>query len=123
MSKQYPGNFFEDFELDQLLVHGTPRTVTEGDMSLYIALTGSRYPLHCARPFAQGMGQERESVDDLLAFHIAFGKTVSDVSLNRSIRGTRWNPKAVLSGSRRTPAARTATSTSAQPPTTSWVTR
>ncbi|MET0104490.1 MAG: MaoC family dehydratase [Sedimenticola sp.] len=82
MSKQYPGNFFEDFSLDQLLVHGTPRTITEGDMSLYIALTGSRFPLHCARPFAESLGLQRESVDDLLAFHIAFGKTVSDVSFN-----------------------------------------
>ncbi|MES9876451.1 MAG: MaoC family dehydratase [Candidatus Sedimenticola sp. PURPLELP] len=82
MSKQYPGNFFEDFKLDQLMVHGTPRTITEGDMSLYIALTGSRYPLHCARPFAKELGLQRESVDDLLAFHIAFGKTVSDVSFN-----------------------------------------
>ena len=82
MSKQQPGNFFEDFKLDQVMVHGTPRTITEGDMSLYIALTGSRYPLHCARPFAQSLGYTRESVDDLLAFHIAFGKTVADVSFN-----------------------------------------
>jgi 2-methylfumaryl-CoA hydratase len=82
MSKQYPGNFFEDFRLDQVLVHGTPRTISEGDMSLYIALTGSRYPLHCARPFAQSLGFDRETVDDLLAFHIAFGKTVADVSFN-----------------------------------------
>ncbi len=82
MSKQYPGNFFEDFRLDQLLVHGTPRTVTEGDMSLYIALTGSRYPLHCSRPLARDLGFARETVDDLLAFHIAFGKTVSDISFN-----------------------------------------
>jgi 2-methylfumaryl-CoA hydratase len=82
MSKQYPGNFFEDFHLDQVLVHGTPRTITDGDASLYIGLTGSRYPLHCAAPFAQSLGLQRETVDDLLAFHIAFGKTVADVSFN-----------------------------------------
>jgi len=82
MSKQYPGNFFEDFRIGQVLTHGTPRTITEGDMSLYTALTGSRYPLHCARPFAQGLGLEKETVDDLLAFHIAFGKTVADISFN-----------------------------------------
>ena len=82
MSKQYPGNFFEDFRLDQRLLHGTPRTVTEGDASLYLALTGSRYPLHCSTPTARQLGLQRQTVDDLLAFHIAFGKTVADVSFN-----------------------------------------
>lgn len=82
MSKQYPGNYFEHFQIGQVLTHGTPRTLTEGDMSLYTALTGSRYPLHCARPFATSLGYDKETVDDLLAFHIAFGKTVADISFN-----------------------------------------
>ena len=82
MSKQQRGNFFEDFRLGQVLQHGTPRTVTEGDAALYIALTGSRYPLHCAQPVAAGMGLKGQTIDDLLAFHIAFGKTVADVSFN-----------------------------------------
>lgn len=82
MTKTYPGNFFEDFTLGQTLPHGTPRTLTEGDSSLYIALTGSRYPLHCSRPTAQSLGLEGQTIDDLLAFHVAFGKTVADVSFN-----------------------------------------
>jgi 2-methylfumaryl-CoA hydratase len=82
MSKTYAGNFFEDFRVGQTLTHGTPRTLTEGDMALYIALTGSRFPLHCSAPAAQAVGFERQTVDDLLAFHVAFGKTVADVSLN-----------------------------------------
>lgn len=82
MGKQYPGNFFEDFSIGQLLVHGTPRTITEGDVALYIALTGSRYPLHCSDPLGQALGLGGRTVDDLLAFHVAFGKTVADVSFN-----------------------------------------
>ncbi len=82
MKKTYPGNFFEDFSLGQTLIHGTPRTVTEGDSSLYVALTGSRYPVHCSRPLAQELGMKKETVDDLLAFHIGFGKTVADISFN-----------------------------------------
>ena len=31
MTKTNPGNFFEDFEVGQVLAHATPRTVTEGD--------------------------------------------------------------------------------------------
>lgn len=82
MSKQYGGNFFEDFQLNQVLKHGTARTVTEGDAALYIALTGSRFPLHCSLPAAQRCGLRSQTIDDLLALHIAFGKTVADVSFN-----------------------------------------
>lgn len=76
------GNFFEDFRVGQTFRHATPRTISDGDTALYIALTGSRVPLHCAAPFARSLGYRGNTVDDLLAFHIAFGKTVPDISLN-----------------------------------------
>ncbi|MFQ5775793.1 MAG: MaoC family dehydratase [Kiloniellaceae bacterium] len=76
------GRFFEDFRLGQVLCHATPRTVTEGDQALYTALTGSRFVLHSSDEFARGLGLPRAPVDDLLVFHIVFGKTVPDVSLN-----------------------------------------
>lgn len=40
--KTNPGNFFEDFKLDQEIRHATPRTVTAGDAALYTALYGPR---------------------------------------------------------------------------------
>ncbi len=76
------GRFFEDFSLNEVIQHATPRTITAGDASLYIALTGSRNPLHCSEPFAQSLGYNTAPIDDLLAFHIAFGKTVPDISVN-----------------------------------------
>lgn len=76
------GNFFEDFYLGQVLHHATPRTITDGDAALYIALTGSRHILHCAQPVAHALGYRDRPVEDLLAFHIAFGKTVPDISVN-----------------------------------------
>ncbi|HET6467773.1 MAG TPA: MaoC family dehydratase [Geminicoccaceae bacterium] len=82
MSKTASGNFFEDFHVGQEIVHATPRTVTEGDAALYLALTGSRFALNCCEPFAQALGLPAAPVDDLLAFHIVFGKSVPDVSLN-----------------------------------------
>lgn len=82
MSKANPGNFFEDFHLGQVLVHPTPRTITAGDVALYIGLTGARQVLHCAAPVAETLGYPATPVDDLLAFHLAFGKTVPDISLN-----------------------------------------
>ena len=80
--KTNPGNYFEDFVVGSELVHAVPRTITEGDCALYIALTGDRFPLHCSAEFARSLGYERETVNDLLVFHMVFGKTVNDVSLN-----------------------------------------
>lgn len=82
MNKVRSGNFFEDFSLGQTLIHGTPRTVGEGDASLYIALTGARQVLHSAKTVAHALGYRDRPLDDLLVFNIAFGKTVPDISLN-----------------------------------------
>lgn len=81
-TKTNPGNFFEDFSVGQHLAHATPRTVTEGDIALYTALYGSRFAVNSSATFAMDLGLEDAPLDDLLAFHIAFGKTVPDVSLN-----------------------------------------
>lgn len=81
-SKANPGNYFEDFEIGQTIDHAVPRTLTEGDNSLYIALTGDRYPLFCDAEFARSLGYKRELINDLLVFHIVFGKSVPDISLN-----------------------------------------
>ncbi len=75
-------NFFEDFSIGQRFAHATPRTLTAGDASLYIALTGARQPLPCSLPLARAMGYPAAPLDDLLVFHVAFGKTVPDISYN-----------------------------------------
>ena len=82
MSKTDPGNFFEDFKVGQVLTHATPRTVTAGDQALYTALTGSRFALQSSDVFARALGYRQAPLDDLLVFHVVFGKTVPDVSLN-----------------------------------------
>ncbi|MGU3495368.1 MaoC family dehydratase [Xanthobacteraceae bacterium A53D] len=82
MSKTNPGNFFEDFSLGQMIRHATPRTITTGDVALYNALFGARFAVQSADSFAQAIGYERAPVDDLLVFHVVFGKTVPDISLN-----------------------------------------
>jgi 2-methylfumaryl-CoA hydratase len=82
MTKTNPGNYFEDFALDQILAHATPRTATAGDQALYLALTGNRFALASSSPFAAGLGYPQAPLDDLLAFHLVFGKTVPDISLN-----------------------------------------
>jgi 2-methylfumaryl-CoA hydratase len=82
MSKTDPGRFFEDFRVGETLTHATPRTVGEADAALYLALTGTRFAVNSADTFAQTIGYARAPLDDFLAFHIVFGKTVPDVSIN-----------------------------------------
>ena len=81
-SRPRDGWFFEDYALGQRFGHATPRTITSGDAALYIALTGARQPVHCAETVARALGHASCPVDDLLAFHVAFGKTVPDISYN-----------------------------------------
>ncbi|ADG94645.1 MaoC domain protein dehydratase [Arcobacter nitrofigilis DSM 7299] len=76
------GNFFEDFEIGQKIVHPLPRTISDGDVSFYIALTGSRFSLNSSDILAQEMGYTKKPLDDLLMFHLTFGKSVQDISLN-----------------------------------------
>ena len=80
--KTNPGNFFEDFRLGQKIRHATPRTVSTGDVALYTALYGSRFAVQSSDAFAKAVGYPQAPVDDLLTFHIVFGKTVPDISLN-----------------------------------------
>ncbi|WP_322102978.1 MaoC family dehydratase [Paraburkholderia sp. J41] len=82
MVKNRSGNFFEDFRVGMKLCHATPRTLTEGDRSLYIGLTGSRAVIGTATTNALQLGFDVRPLEDLLVFNTAFGKTVPDISLN-----------------------------------------
>jgi len=82
MTKSNPGHYFEDFYVGMALHHATPLTLSTGDVSLYRALTGSRQVLFSASTFAKANGYSDLPVDPLLAFHVVFGKTVPDISLN-----------------------------------------
>jgi 2-methylfumaryl-CoA hydratase len=82
MNKTSAGHFFEDFTLGQLLAHASARTVTTGDASLYTALYGNRFLLQSSAQAARKVGFRDAPMDDLMVFHVVFGKTVPDVSVN-----------------------------------------
>ena len=81
-SKTNPGRFFEDFRLGEEIVHATPRSLGPGERALYIALTGSRFAVQSSHDFARSIGYASAPLDDLLVFHIVFGRSVADISLN-----------------------------------------
>jgi 2-methylfumaryl-CoA hydratase len=82
MAKTNPGRFFEDYQLGQVIDHAVPRTVGTGERALYHALYPARHTLYSSDEFARACGLPESPLDDLAAFHVVFGKTVPDVSLN-----------------------------------------
>lgn len=82
MFKTNPGRFFEDYSVGQVIEHAVPRTVGAGERALYHALYPARHALYSSDLFAQSCGLAASPLDDLIAFHVVFGKTVPDVSLN-----------------------------------------
>lgn len=82
MAKTNAGRFFEDYTVGEVLHHAVPRTVSGGERALYHMLYPARHALYSSDQFAQNCGLDQSPLDDLIAFHIIFGKTVPDVSLN-----------------------------------------
>lgn len=80
--KTNPGRFFEDYRLGETIVHAVPRTLSGGERALYHALYPARGALHSSDAFARACGLPAAPLDDLIAFHTVFGKTVPDISLN-----------------------------------------
>ena len=80
--KNFKSRYFEDYLLDETITHSVPRTITDGDVSVYLATTGSRFALNYSKEFSKALGFESIPVDDILVFHLIFGRTVPDLSLN-----------------------------------------
>jgi 2-methylfumaryl-CoA hydratase len=81
-AKTNAGRFFEDYRLGEVIAHAVPRTVSGGERALYHALYPARGAIHSSDEFARACGLAASPMDDLIAFHTVFGKTVPDVSLN-----------------------------------------
>jgi 2-methylfumaryl-CoA hydratase len=80
--KTNPGRFFEDYRLGETIVHAVPRTISGGERALYHALYPARHALYSSDQFARSCGLAASPLDDLAVFHVVFGKTVPDISLN-----------------------------------------
>ena len=81
-AKTNSGRFFEDYRVGEVIAHAVPRTVGAGERALYHALYPARHALYSSDAFAQACGLPASPLDDMIAFHTVFGKTVPDISLN-----------------------------------------
>ncbi len=82
MSKTNKGRFFDDYAVGDVITHAVPRTLSGGERAMYHALYPARSALYSSDEFARRCGLPAAPLDDLIAFHTVFGKTVPDVSLN-----------------------------------------
>jgi 2-methylfumaryl-CoA hydratase len=81
-AKTNAGNFFEDYALGQVIDHAVPRTVSGGERAMYHALYPARHAIYSSDEFARLCGLHASPMDDLITFHMVFGKSVPDISLN-----------------------------------------
>lgn len=82
MVKTNAGRFFEDYSVGQVIEHAVPRTVSGGERAMYHALYPARGALYSSDEFAKACGLPTSPLDDLAGFHVIFGKSVPDISLN-----------------------------------------
>lgn len=61
-----------------MIAHTVPRILAEGERALYPA----RHALNSSDEFARNCGLRGAPIDYLAAFHMVFGKTLLDISLN-----------------------------------------
>ena len=82
VNKTNRGWFFEDYSVGQVFNHSVPRTITSGERAIYQAAYPARHALYSSNLFAEDCGLPESPLTELAAFHIVFGKTVPDISLN-----------------------------------------
>ena len=80
--KTNAGRFFEDYRVGEVITHAVPRTIEIGERALYHMLYPARHALYSSDQFAQNCGLPFSPLDDMIVFHVVFGKTVPDISLN-----------------------------------------
>ena len=51
MTKNFKSRYFEDYNIGDIIKHSVPRSITEGDVAIYLSTTGSRFALNYSKNF------------------------------------------------------------------------
>ena len=70
------GRFFEDYAVGDIIMHATPRTLTEADASLYISIYPTRFALQSSAEFARNCGLKDRPLDAVSYTHLTLPTTV-----------------------------------------------
>lgn len=74
------GNYYEDFEVGDLIDHALSKTIFESDNNLFSLLTMNHHPVHTNQHYAQSEEHGQVLVVGTLVFSLAVGLTVPDIS-------------------------------------------
>ena len=74
------GNYYEDFEIGQEIIHSLSKTIFESDNNLFSLITMNHHPVHINEDYASGQQHARILVVGTLVFSLAVGITVPDIS-------------------------------------------
>jgi acyl dehydratase len=74
------GNFFEDFKVNETIVHSLSKTIFESDNNLFSLLTMNYHPVHTNADYAEKSQHGKILVVGTLVFSLTVGITVPDIS-------------------------------------------
>jgi len=86
------GHYFEEFSPGQRYAHHWGRTITEGEAVAFATATLNTNPLYFNAQYAKAHGHAALPVDPLLAWNVAFGLTVEDLSFKVAGAGNLGYP-------------------------------
>jgi acyl dehydratase len=74
------GQWFEDFEINQIIYHAASKTIFESDNNLFSLLTMNHHPVHTNVDYASKQQHGKPLVVGTLVFSLVVGITVPDIS-------------------------------------------
>ncbi len=74
------GNYFEDFEVGDIIKHSVSKTIFESDNNLFSLLTMNHHPVHINLDYAQKQQHKKILVPGTLVFTLTVHITVADIS-------------------------------------------
>ncbi len=74
------GNYFEDFNVGEVIHHSLSKTIFESDNSLFCLLTMNYHPVHTNMDYAEKQQHGKILVVGTLVFSLVVGMTVPDIS-------------------------------------------
>ena len=74
------GNYFEDFQVGEVIQHNLSKTIFESDNNLFCLLTMNYHPVHTNADYASQQQHGKILVVGTLVFSLVVGFTVPDIS-------------------------------------------
>lgn len=74
------GNYFEEFQVGEVIYHSLSKTIFESDNNLFCLLTMNYHPVHTNADYAEKQQHGKILVVGTLVFSLVVGMTVPDIS-------------------------------------------